>query len=530
MQSSSDEPQSRRTLRDLVALSAFSSIWTGNQPVQVAKNLADVLLNTLPLDFVYLRLRSEAGGLEPEVVCTGRLPIVAGQAREIGQALAPWLNNGDTTLVHTIPNPVGSGMIWLLRAPLGQDGGEGVAVAASRQSVFPSEDDRLLLSVGASHAGIVLRRSRAEAEMRTLNAALENAVEGVARLDTEGKYLSVNRAYAEMLGVKPEELIGGTWPQSVHTDDLPQVEAAYQRMLREDPVELEVRALRKDQSVFWKHVTIVKTCNEQGQRIGYYCFMKDISERKQSENDLRRLAARLQDLSRRAIDVQEQERRHLARELHDEIGQILSTISVNLQANREYCNCDSGTRLEDSITIVNDAIQQVRNLSLDLRPSMLDDLGLISTLRWCANRQAQTAGFELSFVAESSGAQLPADVEIACYRIIQEALTNVVRHAQARHVSVEVRQQEEEIELVICDDGIGFNLDTVRRGAARGGSFGVLGMEERVEILGGKIELKSQLGHGTRIQVRFSFAPNESSNSSHTRESHDEFHPSLARR
>ena len=98
---------------------------------------------------------------------------------------------------------------------------------------------------------------------------------------------------------------------------------------------------------------------------------------------------------------------------------------------------------------------------------------------------------------------MPADLEIACYRVVQEALTNVVRHAQARQVRVEFRQQEEEVQLVIRDDGVGFNLEAVQRGAARGASFGVLGMEERVELLGGQIEFTSNPGQGTGIQVRF---------------------------
>ena len=173
------------------------------------------------------------------------------------------------------------------------------------------------------------------------------------------------------------------------------------------------------------------------------------------------------DLSRRVIDVQEEERRHLARELHDEIGQILSAISVNLHTLNAIFDPASRPRLEESIGIVDRAIHQVHDLSLDLRPSMLDDLGLVATIRWFAGRQTLRAGLELEFVADSSGERLPADLEIACYRVVQEALTNVVRHARARQVRVEFRQQEEEVQLVITDDGVGFDLEAVQRGAAR---------------------------------------------------------------
>ena len=176
---------------------------------------------------------------------------------------------------------------------------------------------------------------------------------------------------------------------------------------------------------------------------------------------------------------------------------------MNLHALNVVFDAANRSRLEESISIVDLAIQQVHDLSLDLRPSMLDDLGLVSTIRWFAGRQTQRAGLELEFVADSSGERLPADLEIACYRVVQEALTNVVRHAQAQQVRVEFRQQEEDVQLVIRDDGVGFNLEAVQRGAARGASFGVLGMKERVDLLGGQIEFISNPGQGTGIQVRF---------------------------
>ena len=153
---------------------------------------------------------------------------------------------------------------------------------------------------------------------------------------------------------------------------------------------------------------------------------RDIAERKQAEEALRDSAARLRALSRRVVEIQEQERRHVARELHDEIGQVLSAISVNLHAVKRVCDAAAWPRIEESIQIVDQATQQVRNLSLDLRPSMLDDLGLVATLRWYVDRQAQRAGLAVHFAAESSAASLPTELTTACFRVAQEALTNVV--------------------------------------------------------------------------------------------------------
>jgi len=352
----------------------------------------------------------------------------------------------------------------------------------------------------------ITERRQAEEESRVLNAALENAVEGIARLDEQGRYLAVNRAYAGMLGYRPEELIGMDLQSTVHPKDREKVKAAFQRMLSQGRAETEVLGVRKDDTVFWKQTVIVKAHNQQGHWFAHYCFMKDITERKLAEEALCNSAERLQVLSRRVVEVQEQERGHIARELHDEIGQVLGAISVNLHAVKDVCDAAARPRIEESIQIVDQATQQVRNLSFDLRPSMLDDLGLVATLRWYADRQAQRAGFAVHFAVESSGARLPAELAIACFRVMQEALTNVMRHARARHVWVELRQGDDEVDLVIRDDGVGFDSESAHGRAARGESFGLPGIQERVELLGGRADIQSQPDHGTTIRVWFPMA------------------------
>ena len=182
---------------------------------------------------------------------------------------------------------------------------------------------------------------------------------------------------------------------------------------------------------------------------------------------------RLRTLSRQLIMAQETERRHLARELHDEIGQSLTAISINLHALKSASGPEGRARQEEGLDIVDRTIQQVRNLSLDLRPSMLDDLGLAATLRWLVDRQVQRTGLVAHFAVESSGAPLPPDMAIAGFRVAQEALTNVVRHARVRHVWVELRQGEEEVDLAIRDDGVGFDPEAARgrAGGARASAW-----------------------------------------------------------
>ena len=250
--------------------------------------------------------------------------------------------------------------------------------------------------------------------------------------------------------------------------------------------------------------------DESGQLLGAVNVVVNITDRKRAEEALRESEDRLQILSRRVVDVQEEERRRLARELHDEIGQVLTAIGMNLQAIMAAGVQADPRRLEECLAIVDRAFLQVRDLALDLRPPMLDDLGLAAALRWLVDRQAQRDGLIVHIVAESKEPALPLELATACYRIAQEALTNVTRHAGARQVWVELQQGEDEVRLVVRDEGVGFDPEEARR-PARGSGLGLLGMEERVRLLGGRIAIESAPGQGTAIRVRFPLTPSHDS-------------------
>jgi signal transduction histidine kinase/HAMP domain-containing protein len=212
----------------------------------------------------------------------------------------------------------------------------------------------------------------------------------------------------------------------------------------------------------------------------------------------------LQALSRRLLSAQEAERRRIARELHDEIGQVLTAVKMNLRAAQFHLAGSAlASDLEESIAAVERTLQQVRDLSLDLHPSLLDDLGLVPALRWLVARQAQQAGLSVQFAADPLDHRLSPDLEITCFRLVQEALTNVVRHAHAHQVYVELRHGDDEMQLTVRDDGVGFDVQPVLESAMRGASLGLLGMRERVLLAGGQIDIASAPGRGTEIRVRF---------------------------
>lgn len=213
----------------------------------------------------------------------------------------------------------------------------------------------------------------------------------------------------------------------------------------------------------------------------------------------------LQVLSRRLMEAQETERRHIARELHDEIGQNLTLLKIGLnKASRLAENEGRDAQpLKESIAVVEQTLQQVRNLSLDLRPPLLDAAGLESALRWYLDRQSERTGLSIHFNADIDNKRLPSELEIVCYRLVQEALTNILRHAQARRVNVQIWQTSMAVQLVISDDGVGFDVADARERAARGTSLGLTGMQERAHLAGGEVEIVSAPSRGTEVHASF---------------------------
>ena len=216
---------------------------------------------------------------------------------------------------------------------------------------------------------------------------------------------------------------------------------------------------------------------------------------------------RLQALSAKLIEVQEAERRHIARELHDEVGQALTAIRINLLMLRRGGDAAAvSARIDDALLIVERLLGSVRQLSLDLRPSLLDDLGLAAALRWYVDGQAQRAGL-LARVSIDALAHEPApELAITCFRVAQEAVTNAVRHAAAKRIELELRERGGALELVVRDDGSGFDVAAARARAARGESLGLLGLQERVELAGGHASIESSPA-GTEVRAQFPWPP-----------------------
>lgn len=335
------------------------------------------------------------------------------------------------------------------------------------------------------------------------------------------RFLCVNAAFLKVTGLAREQVIGKRIEEV-----LPETSRALAKLKYQE-------AIRACKSVSWEQtdfypagehvgeVTVTPLTSEFGKIDQLAGAIRDITERKRAEQQSEDCTRRLHVLSRRLVEVQETERRHIACELHDEIGQALTAAQMNLQAVLQLpCTNVVALRLMECLAEVENVMEQVHDLSLDLRPSMLDDLGLEPALRWYTNRQATLAGLHAKVATDAPDHRCDPMIETECFRIAQEALTNVVRHAHAQNVTVELHTEDGQLHLDVRDDGVGFDVAQAREQAVRGASLGVLSMEERATLAGGSLELKSAPGQGTDVHAWFPLERQTSNVDEYSHQSH----------
>ncbi len=375
-------------------------------------------------------------------------------------------------------------------------------------SLQPLRDETGKVRYLIGSANVITERKLAEEALRehekVLRLFVEHSPAAIAMFDKEMRYLVTSRRWLEDYGLGDQHLIGRS-----HYEVFPEVPQRWIDIHRrclagaierceEDPFP---RPDGHTDWVRWEARPWRQANNEIG---GIIIFSEVITARKQAEQTIAENAERLARLSRQLLAAQETERRRVAHELHDEIGQLLTVVKLDLQTVlRQPGTTALAPALKEGMESIDRVVAQVRDLSLDLRPSMLDDLGLVPTLRWYVQRQAQRlgAGIEVALSLPPALPRLPGEIETACFRVAQEALTNTTRHAGATRIEVTLAAGERDLELTVHDNGSGFDAGAVRRRTA--GGFGLLGMQERAELTGGQLTIISAPGQGTTVRARF---------------------------
>ncbi|GEM_PF-1862254 len=383
---------------------------------------------------------------------------------------------------------------------------------ATRSRTYFEEGDgvrRWARTVGA--VVDITGRKQAEEALREseerFRLAMRYSAIGMAIVALDGRFLDVNRALCQMVGYTREELLARDFQSITHPDDLA-ADLAHARDLLDRKIEsyqMEKRYFHKNGGVVWIQLNGSLILHADGTPHHFIAQIQDISERKEADERITRYMKHMRALSARLIAVREEERRALAQELHDEIGQNLTAAKIHLHAMEQTCrNCNVPhvENLHEALLAVTKTLEQVRSLSLDLRPLQLDDLGLPVALRSLLSRDAEAGGWTAHFDENLDPARLAPALELSCYRVAQEALTNILRHSGATEVWLSLRLEGDLLRLIIRDNGRGFDL-AAARDAAGSRSLGLIGMRERVENANGRIEIRTRPGAGAEVEAVF---------------------------
>jgi PAS domain S-box-containing protein len=358
----------------------------------------------------------------------------------------------------------------------------------------------------------ITRRRRAEDDLRRseekFRLLYEKAPLGYQSLDEDGVIREVNQAWLDVLGYSRQEVIGrwfGDFLPPDYLERFPERVACLKGTGEVCNVDFEM--VRKDGTQITVSFSGRVAFDDQGGFVRTHCMVQDVTARKQAEEEIVRKNDQLRALAARLAEVEEAERQHLARQLHDQVSQDLTALGLTLtllqtQMPRKTAAALRG-RLAHALALVEQTGETIRNMMAELRPPMLDDYGLLSALNWYGVEFFAKTGISVEVQGQESGPRLDAAVELALFRIVQEAMANVAQHARATKVVLSEEMDNGTLRLVIADNGVGFDQERLGQPEGRH-RWGLMTMSERAAAVGARCHIQSQPGQGTRVVVEVS--------------------------
>ncbi|MGE5467535.1 MAG: PAS domain S-box protein [Ignavibacteria bacterium] len=353
----------------------------------------------------------------------------------------------------------------------------------------------------------LVEQASQEEQRRENEAAFSAMAEGAIVTDPNGTILWVNDAFCRIFGYERDEVIGKN-PRILKSGrhSAEEYSEFWRQLTAAGHWRGELWNRRKTGEVFPEEISIQALRGADGRILRYISIFSDITERKRNDEELRRSQAQLQELTGFLQTAREEERTRIARELHDELGQALTVLRIDLSWLQGKCPKSEPAvinRLEGAYGLVERTVNAVRRISADLRPPMLDDLGLAAAIEHHVRGFAERTGIACELNMDREEFDLANDAATTLFRVVQEALTNAARHSGAKHVTIDIEEAEDGVHLVVADDGRGFDASAAPPG------FGLLGMRERVKMQGGRLAIESAPGAGTRVEAWLPIATEE---------------------
>jgi len=351
----------------------------------------------------------------------------------------------------------------------------------------------------------ITERKMAEEALRqsedTYRTLFESGNDPVLILSLNGTLISANQKAADTLGYKVEEMIGMSYKDIISPNEIQDADdkmKSFKKSKTFPPYERYAR--KKNGTEFPTEVNVSIVRDEENKPAFIQSIFRDITERKQEEEELKASREQLRNLAAHLQAVREGERTSIAREIHDDLGQSLTALKMDLSLLTPKLPKDQKSlfkRTESMSKLIDSTIQTVQRISAEMRPGVLDDIGLPAALEWQGNEFQKRTGIKCELTVEPEDIFLDKDRSTAIFRIFQETLTNVARHSKAEWIKVNLKKRARKIELKVRDNGKGITEEQISNSK----SFGLIGIRERVQYFGGEVEIKGIQNRGTTLKV-----------------------------
>ncbi len=331
---------------------------------------------------------------------------------------------------------------------------------------------------------------------------IENANEIIVVAQDE-RLKFVNPKAIKIMGFSEQELKSRPFAHFIHPDDREMVLNNYLKRIKGEyiPEVYPFRVIDKYGNTRWVEISAV-LINWEG-KPATLNFLTDITERKRAEEELKNSYEQLKSLTAKLTEIEEAEKQALARELHDQVGQNLTLLGINLNIIKSLLGNNITEevfyRIDDSISVLDQTSKQIRDLMLNLRPSIIDDYGLMAALRWYGEQFFKQTGIMVEVIVDESISHLSKNAETNLFRIVQEALTNIAKHSRADRVKIALKETDVKKQLIITDNGIGFDPGVLTQSIEP--TWGIITMRERAQAIGGNLQIKTSKGNGTTVIV-----------------------------
>lgn len=360
--------------------------------------------------------------------------------------------------------------------------------------------------VGIQSAVIDITRAKsAENALRAsedrFRQVFENGPVGMALIQPDFKILGINNAFGRILGYSADEAVGTSLSTLILPDDLQRFVQQTRRLFsgKTSVFQMELRHLTKHRDTIWVSIT-ASAVHDQVERPAYGAVMiENINERKLSQAKFLAYQEQLQSLASELALSEERERRRIATNLHDRIGQTLAFAKLKL-SSLQRC-LPERTAIPDLQRLIEQAIADTRSLTFEISPPVLYELGLVAALEWLTRKIQQDHHLRTEFHDDGHPKPIDDKFRVVLFQAVNELCVNIVKHAQARQIQLFVRRDGDAIRIVVEDDGVGFDLSRIQPRRQAPGGFGLFNIRERLNYLGGQVKIRSQSGQGTRVTL-----------------------------